>query len=374
MAPTSTPTTWLRWSSAALLAIALAGCGAPSASAPTSVEAPAATAAATSTAADLAPVKDYLVERSGELSSATAALKTHSDAYYALAKQANFDYAALWSTNRAAVIAVIQDARAAWVVASPGYERIEGIVAGVPSLAAFDVVIDAGTSGTDGGENVAPVDLALPNGRMLAKPGNLFGVTESTLWGTFPEYTIKQVQADFDADGSIGFGEALPDANVLKAGVDTLHEQTVALGAAAQAWQPTEQDAFTALVTMVPTMTEYFNSWKSSRFVAGGSSTQRDFVAISRLADIQDILGSLQVVHRGVSAVISQVDPAQDAQIGQGLSELKAFVADVYAKERRGERFTAEDADLLGSEAQSRADTITGHVTQAAAKLNIALQ
>ncbi|MDQ3249152.1 MAG: EfeM/EfeO family lipoprotein, partial [Chloroflexota bacterium] len=132
-------------------------------------------------------------------------------------------------------------------------------------------------------------------------------------------------------------------------------------------------DAFTALVVMIPTMSEYFDSWKNSRFVAGAASDQRDFVAISRLADIQGILSSLQVVYENVRSLVDSVDSAQAVQIEEGLADLKAFVADVYAKEQSGQRFSAEEADLLGAEAQNRATAITGQIAQAAAQLDISL-
>jgi hypothetical protein len=182
------------------------------------------------------------------------------------------------------------------------------------------------------------------------------------------------VEADFNHDGKLDFGEALPDANVLKAGVDELDRYTVELLTKAEAWQPTESDAFTALVVMVPTMSEYFGSWKDSRFILGDKSTQRDFVAISRLADIQDILGSLQVTYQGVSPMVKAVDPDQDTQIEQGLNDLKTFVADVHGQETSGKRFTPEEADLLGTEAQDRATAITGKITQVAGELDVELQ
>jgi len=53
---------------------------------------------------------------------------------------------------------------------------------------------------------------------------------------------------------------------------------------------------------------------------------------------------------------------------------LKAFVADIYGQENDGKRFTPEEADLLGAEAQNRATAITGQVSQAAAQLNIEIQ
>ena len=308
------------------------------------------------------------------MKNATAALKVVTDRYYELAKGANFDYAALWQNKGPEVAATIKEARAAWTKASPLYEQMEGIVAGTPSLADYDVRIDAGAAGADGGENVVPFDLTLPDGRVLPKPGNLFGVTESSLWGTFADYKEKGVQPDIDGDGKIGFGDALPDANVLKAGTDKLADESAKLADSAAQWQPSEADAFTALVVMVPTMSEYFNSWKSSRFVEGDKSTQRDFVAISRLADMGDILASLEVVHDGVSPLIKTVDTAQDTQIDRGLADLKAFVADVYQKEQSGKRFSPEEADLLGEEAQNRATAITGQVSQVAAKLDIKLE
>ena len=142
----------------------------------------------------------------------------------------------------------------------------------------------------------------------------------------------------------------------------------------ATAWQPTESMPYhRALVVMVPTMSEYFDL-EELALHRRDKSEQRDFVAISRLADIQNILGSLQVVHQNVSPLIQRADANQDAQIGKGLTDLKSFVADVYQKEQSGQRFSPEDADLLGQEAQDRATAITGQVAQMAAKLNIKIE
>lgn len=324
--------------------------------------------------ADLDGVKSYLLEQAGELKANTTALKEAGHKYYELAKAANFDYAALWQEKPDELVKVVEEARAAWLAASPSYEQIEGLVAGVPSMAEYDVILDAGAAGSEDSEGAVPFDLTLPDGRVLPKPGNLFGVTESTLWGTYPEYTVGEVEADFNKDGKLDFGEALPEANLLKAGVDALDRYTAELLTTAEAWQPSESDAFTALVVMVPTMSEYFGSWKDSRFVMGDKSTQRDFVAISRLADIQDILGGLQVTYEGLSPMVETVDPDQDSQIDRGLRDLKAFVADVQSQETGGKRFTPEEADLLGAEAQDRATAITGQIAQVAGQLNVDIQ
>ncbi len=349
------------------IATLLAACAPATTLAPTATPEPAAPKA------DLSAIKTYLVGKGTELKVSSSALKTASDTYYDLAKAANFDYEALWTSKPKEVSVALTEAKAAWVAASPLYEQMEGIIAGTPSLAEYDVILDAGASGEEDPENAVPFDLTLPDGRVLPKPGNLFGVTESTLYGTYADYS-SGVEADIDGDGKVEFGETLPDANVLKGGVDLLDQYAGEMLTACEAWEPTESDAFTALVVMVPTMSEYFNSWKSSRFILGEESTQRDFVAISRLADIQNILGSLQVVYTGIKPLAETSDTAQAAQIEQGLTDLKAFVADVYAKEQSGQQFTPEEADLLGAEAQNRATAIAGQVTQVAAKLDIKIE
>jgi hypothetical protein len=351
-----------------LLLAAFIGACAPSTAAPQpqTTEAPAARA-------DLSGIKTYLLGKATDLKTAAAGLKASSDLYYELAEAAGFDYTGLWASQPEEVGGALIDAKTAWLAASPLYEQMEGIVAGTPSLAEFDVILDAGTSAEEDLEGAVPFDLTLPDGRVLPKPGNLFGVLESTLWGTYPEFTTG-IEADLNANGEVEFGETLPDANVLKAGADALDQYVNELDAAAGAWEPTDSDAFTALVVMVPTMSEYFGSWKSSRFVAGEDSAQRDFVAISRLSDIQDILGSLQVVYAGVKPLVETVDAGQAGAIENSLADLKAFVADVYGKEQGGQRFTPEDADLLGAEAQNRATAIAGQVSQITAQLNITIE
>lgn len=344
-----------------LFAMALAAC-APGAAAPA--------AAGETSAVNLAPIKDYLLGKTDELEAASGDLQAAAQAYYDLAETAGFDYAAMWDADTAAVSAALQSAKDAWIVAAPAYEQMEGIVAGVPTLADYDVILDAGAAGDEDPEGAVPFDLELPDGRVFPQPGNLFGVLESTLWGTYDDY-LSGVEADLDGNGQIGFGEALPDANVLKAAADLTYAYAVELKEASQAWTPSESDAFTALVVMVPTMSEYFESWKNSRFVAGDDSTQRDFVVISRLADIQDILTSLEVVYAEVKPLVAGYDAAQADAIEQGMTDLKAFVAGVYAEEQSGKQFSAEEADTLGQEAQDRATAVAGQVAQVAAALDI---
>lgn len=345
-----------------LLLTSLTACAQPAAPAPAESE---------NRGADLSGIKTYLLQKTAALNASAAQLQTAGARYYELAAAGGFDYDRL-AQNPAEAAQVLAGAKEAWMTASPLYEQMEGIVAGVPDLSRYDVILDAGASGAEDPENAAPYDLTLPDGRVLQRPGNVFGVLESALWGTFADY--KGADADLDGSGALDFGEVLPDANVLQAAADALVSYSGELASAAQAWQPSESEAFTALVVMIPTMNEYFNSWRASRFISGEASTQRDFVAISRLADILDILSSLQVVYAGVEPLAATVDTDQAAQIDQGLAGLKAFVAGIHAQETNGKRFNAEEADIMGAEAQNRATALAGQIAQIAAQLNIEIE
>ena len=122
---------------------------------------------------------------------------------------------------------------------------------------------------------------------------------------------------------------------------------------------------------MVPTMSEYFGQWKVSRFVEGDAASAEAFNVVSRLSDIRDILTGLEVIYEGVEPAIARIDNEQAAQTGQELADLRAFMAQLHAREQAGKRFAPEQADTLGSEAQERATAIAGQVSQAAAQLGV---
>ncbi|MGZ5324341.1 MAG: EfeM/EfeO family lipoprotein, partial [Solirubrobacterales bacterium] len=146
------------------------------------------------------------------------------------------------------------------------------------------------------------------------------------------------------------------------------------LDADAQQFEPTPSDAFTAITVMTPTMSEYFEAWKSSRFIAGGNASELGFVAASRLSDIADILEGLVLTYDQIEPQIADENPQQAEQTGKELAGLLAFVEDLRDREVDGRKYTAEDADTLGAEAQRRAEAIAGQVTQAAQQLQIELQ
>ena len=90
--------------------------------------------------------------------------------------------------------------QATWREANPQYEEMEGVVAGVPELSEFDVIIDAGADASDP-ENAVPFDVELPGGKVLEQPGNFFFLTETSLFGTNPDFQARGVEPDLDGDG-----------------------------------------------------------------------------------------------------------------------------------------------------------------------------
>jgi hypothetical protein len=327
-------------------------------------------AAATPAGRDLGAIKTYLLDHTERLQADVGKLRQNAVAYHELAAAAEFDNKRLLAEHRDEVAKLMTEAKAIFRNANPAYEEMEGVVAGVPELADYDVIIDAGGDASDP-ETAVPFSIKTEDGRTFKQPGNLFFLVESSLWGTEPKFSAR---ADLDGDGKASFGEALPDARFYSAAVKEFDSQAAELDASARKWSPSEQDALTALVVMTPTMSEYFEAWKNSRFVAGDKATEKSFVGASRLQDIADILGGLELIYANVETRIAEANPQQARQTGQSLSKLEDFAARLRDQEAAGKRFTAEDADTLGSEAQNRAEAIAGQITQAAEQLNIELE
>jgi hypothetical protein len=321
---------------------------------------------------DLAAIKGYLTDHSAELAAQTEILKTQAEAYYDLAEAADFDYERMLEDNRGEVEEILATGQDAYRAANPAYEEMEGIVAGVPRLAQYDVDIDAGADASDP-ENAVSFSLELPDGETLKQPGNFMFLTETSWFATNEDFLADGTDGDVDGNGEVEFGEGLPDANFLVAAMTAFDEMADQLDEDAQAFEPTDSDAFTAITVMTPTMSEYFEAWKASRFVAGGG-TSDEFAAASRLQDIADILEGIVFTYDEIEPQIAEESQQQAEQTATALNDLLAYVEDLRDREDGGEKFTAEQADTLGSEAQRQAEAVAGQVAQAAQRLGIELQ
>jgi hypothetical protein len=351
---------------ACALALALTACGNDDSSSSSSDSS--ATNPAEGT--DLTAVKDYLLSHTEQLVTDSEAVTQNAEAYYKLAQSTDFDYGRLLDEHRAEVRRFIEQGQEDFAKANPAYEQMEGVVAGVPSLADYDVIIDAGSDASDP-ENAVPFDIETPAGRTFKQPGNFNYLIETSLFGTEPKFRAKGVEPDLDDDGKVEFGEAVPDADFYVAAARGFEKYAKELDSAARDWEPTPSDALTALVVMTPTMSEYFEAWKNSRFIAGDKATEKAFVVASRLQDIADILGGLVLVYDNVEPLVAKADSQQAEQTDESLDKLHAFAAKLRDTEAGGRKYTAEEADTLGSQAQEHAEAIAGQITQAAAKLNI---
>ncbi|MCC6222612.1 MAG: EfeM/EfeO family lipoprotein [Thermoleophilia bacterium] len=333
--------------------------------------APTATATATASAAvDTAGIKDYLLEHGNQMAESTAAIEADAEAYFAIIEGRDFDYRVAWADRREELVELLVGAKQKWILAHNDYELIEGIVAGVPSLSYYDTWIDAGPPATEAPEEAVDWVLELGDGRTLDSPGNIFHhLLETTLWGTVPDYTGQR--ADLDGDGEDELGEVLPEAYVFLAAAQAMNDATAEMNAAIADWEPTPEDAFTALVTMIPTMGEYFEEWKLSAFITGEDPR---FVAQTRLVDIRGIGTSLNVIYSHLDPAVAARDAALAEQITSGFTDLLDFVDQVYTQEQAGAGFGPEEADALGTEAQDKAQALAALVAQAATALELELE
>jgi hypothetical protein len=371
-----TTAVYLSWL-ATLPILLLVACAGPAA-VPEEVSAPAPMAPSVlEDGVDLGAIKEYAAQHGAAMKEATGLLTMTAQTYYDLlegvkATGADDAYAALWAEHPEEAAGLIAAAKEQWLAASTAYELNEGIVAGVPSLAYFDVWIDAGPPASEAPDEALEWELSLPDGKVLLSPGNFFhNLLEPTLWGTHPDFTGMLV--DLDGDGEIAIGEALPNADVLLASAQGIDDATAQMNAAIDAWDPTLEDAFTALVTMVPTMNEYFEQWKESAYVAGAESNEESFVAVSRLFDINGILNGLSVTYDSIAPQVIAYDNDLHRQIRTDFDRLIEYVDDLYGQEIAGERFSGEEADLFGSEAQDLASYLAALLAQTASELDVEL-
>jgi hypothetical protein len=315
----------------------------------------------------LANVKQFTLDHNRRLVAQAELLDAALADYAGVIAGHSGDYAAAWAAEGARLAKQVAAIRTLWLEASNQYETVEGIVAGIPSTAKYDLILDAGNPGSEA-EDVAEYDLKLPDGTVLQRPGNLFhGITEPLFWG-MNEADIK-LPADLDGDGKITRGEMLFDANLGQGAGQALVHWAKALETDMAAWTPNREDAFTSVVVMTPTVGDYFGEWKESQFITGEIGA---FVAQSRLTDVQGIMnGCRKMYSEAISPVVAAGDGDLDARIKAGFEELLTLVDDTHAREASGTKFGVEEADALGNEAQDIADRIVAMILQAAASSGV---
>jgi hypothetical protein len=300
-------------------------------------------------------VRSYLLERLGNMKAASEDFVENSDAYAALVKANGGTLEGAYRAEPKEMDKLVAKMRENYkAIDSFGYETIEGIVAGVPSLADYDIYLDAGVPQSEGPDGVAPVVLVLENGEKIDKQGSLFTyIIEPALWGGDKRW-VSPV-----ADGK----RSLPRPEVLVAASADANEKIGSLLADAKEWNASVSDCFGAMVVMTPTLSDYFEDWKESRYSKDKSGR---FQAVSRVSDMRGIMGSCQVMYEAVEKSVAEKDKALAKSVSSGFKGIMGFLDKIEDREKEGEIKGAE-IDELATQAKEKTDKLVPQIEQSAA-------
>lgn len=315
-------------------------------------------------------VKGYLLGALTRMEQASDEFLTNATAYQKLVDTNGGDITRAFAQSPDEIMRLVAALRENYkAMDSFGYETIEGIVAGVPKLSDFDVYLDAGVPKDQAGSGtpVAPVVLTLPDGSKIDREGCLFTyLIEPMLWGSNKKLVVA---ADLDRDGKIVPRESLPRADVLITVARDVRMKIHELHETAIAWQPSTSDYFSAIITMTPTLSGYFDDWKESRYAP---ETSGKFTAVSRVSDMRGIMFSVAVLYEAVHAKVAVKDPALANSIQRGFEGILVFIDRVDQREKKaGAVMTPAEVDELGEKAKQKADKLVPQIEQAAALLSI---
>lgn len=320
----------------------------------------------TPAATDVGLVKTYLVTAMEKIKNASTDLVKNAEAYQTIIQAHKNDYKIAYQKDKAKIDALINAMKENYkAIDSFGYETVEAIVAGVDSMAHYDIYLDAGVPKSEGPDDVAPVTLKLSNGKVIDQEGALFTyLIEPALWGGDARWVNP---IDLNRNGKLEPRESLPQVELLIAASKDANEKIGTLLKDARAWNPTQEDCFGALIIMTPTLSDYFEDWKQSRY---STETSGRFSAVSRLSDMYGIMKSCSVLYDAVHNKISTEDKALAKAIDAGFEDILAFINKLQEKEKQGQ-ITVAEIDELANQAKEKTDKLLPQIEQGAALLNI---
>jgi len=305
---------------------------------------------AESTAASAQSVKDYLTKTVDGMKVAAEDFVAASNEYAELIKAAGGKVEAADAVKLDTLVARMQEDYKK--MDSYGYETVEGIVAGVDSLSHYDIYIDAGVPASEGPDDVADVVLDLGNGEKIDKQGALFTyIIEPALWGGDKRWVVEA--------GS----KTYPRPEVLVAAAKDVDKTIGELKADSHAWNATVEDLFGAMVLMTPTLSDYFEDWKESRY---SDTKSGRFQAVSRISDMRGIMQSCAVMFKAVKPAVETKDKALAKSVDSGFDEILGFIDLIGKRETEGAIKPAE-IDELAAQAKEKTDKIVPQIEQSAA-------
>jgi hypothetical protein len=292
---------------------------------------------------DVAGVKSYLVSTVEKMKLASADFVKNAEAYQvALGK----------GQDVKPLIAKMQENYKA--MDSFGYETVEGIVAGIDSLNPYDIYLDAGVPKSEGPDDVAPVSLKLSGGGVIDQEGSLFThIIEPALWGGNDKWMLKSKSGQ------------VPRPEVLQAAAKDVDQKIAELLRDAKELNPSSNDLVGAMIVMTPTLSDYFEDWKESRYSADKSGK---FQAVSRVSDMRGIMSSCAVMYDAIHADLAKKDAPLAASVQKSFKDILSFLDTIEAREGKGGIKPAE-IDELAEQAKSRTDKLVPQMEQAQAQL-----
>ena len=312
-------------------------------------------------------VKAYLMAVIHSSVAATHDLKAVADKYEALVKANGGSPEAAAKAQPEEVAAMIHQMRNAYQrIDSYGYEYMEGIVAGVPSLMHYDVELDSGIPKAEAAspqDQVADVVIHAGN-ETVDHEGSLNNyLIEPTVYGTNKKFVDGQATLP-------GFDKPvnLPKPELIVALADYAIDGYARLQKDAQAWQPTDKDCFHAIYNMTPTLADYFDEWKESKKIGGAPGGR--FVAVSRVSDMRGIMSSVRLTWEGIQDNVRTKDTPLADSVSRGYAQIIKFIDTIDARDQK-KGLNVETIDALGSQAKERADKLTVQTAQAAALMGV---
>ena len=306
-------------------------------------------------------VKSYLLATLAKVQAASQDFVKNSEAYAALVAANGGTVESAWKADPAKMDALVTAMQENYkAMDSFGYETVEGIVAGVPVLADYDIYLDAGVPAAEGPDDVAPVVLVLEDGKTVEKQGALFTyIVEPTLWGSDKRWSVAAPN-----------GKPLPFPGILLAAAKDVNKKINELVADANAWKASVGDCFGAMIVMTPTLSDYFEDWKESRYAEDKSGR---FQAVSRVSDMRGIMGSCQVMYDAVEKSVAEKDKALAKSVRSGFQEIMAFLDKIESREKQGD-IKAAEIDELATQAKEKTDKLVPQIEQSAAVSGVKIQ
>ena len=307
-------------------------------------------------------MKSYLLKGLEKVNAASQDFVANSEAYSALVAANGGSVDAAYKAEPKKMEQLVKKMQDNYkAMDSFGYETIEGIVAGVPTLADYDIYLDAGVPASEGPEDVAQVVLGLGNGQKIDKEGALFTyIIEPMLWGGDERWVTP-------VDGG---KKVLPRPEVLAAAAKDVNKKLGELLADAKAWNASVGDCFGAMIVMTPTLSDYFEDWKESRYAKEKSGR---FQAVSRVSDMRGIMGSCQVTDEAVEGQVAEKDKSLAKSVDAGFKGIMSFLDKIEKREKQGEIKGAE-IDELATQAKEKTDKLVPQIEQSAAVVGVKVE